>query len=105
MGAEKLIGARKENLTIAVEIKSFLRESKFYDFHAALGQYMVYLAGLERTDPARRLLLAIPKDAYGLLSENALFKLTIEAYQPALLIFDPDDINNLQWLMRKIWKR
>ncbi len=39
LGAEKLIGAQKENQKIAVEVKSFLRSSVISDFHQALGQF------------------------------------------------------------------
>jgi hypothetical protein len=37
--ADKLISAEKENLKIAVEVKSFGNPSVTYDFHQALGQY------------------------------------------------------------------
>ena len=42
LGAEKLIGAEKEGKQIAVEIKSFLRQSLISEFHNALGQFINY---------------------------------------------------------------
>jgi len=37
LGAEKLIGAEKENQKIAVEINTFGGTSLIYDFHQAVG--------------------------------------------------------------------
>lgn len=42
LGAEKLIGAEKGNLKIAVEIKSFLGLSQIHEFYKALGQFNYY---------------------------------------------------------------
>jgi XisH protein len=37
LGAEKLIGAQKDNQKIAVEVKSFLKTSKITEFYHAFG--------------------------------------------------------------------
>ena len=50
LGAEKLIGAEKENRQIAVEIKTFLKPSFPNEFHTVLGQYLSYLHALKETD-------------------------------------------------------
>ncbi|MGD2180718.1 element excision factor XisH family protein [Lusitaniella coriacea LEGE 07167] len=46
--AEKLITAQKAERKIAVEIKSFLRESEITEFHLALGQFSNYRLALKQ---------------------------------------------------------
>ncbi|MFN0034497.1 MAG: element excision factor XisH family protein [Saprospiraceae bacterium] len=42
LGGSKILGASQGTKKIAVEIKGFQRPSILYDFHAALGQYLIY---------------------------------------------------------------
>lgn len=51
MGGEKIIGAEKENVKIAVEIKSFTSPSSISDFHLAHGQFLDYRYALEEIEP------------------------------------------------------
>lgn len=60
LGAEKILGAEKDDQKIAVEIKSFLSDSAISDFHGALGQFLNYHFVLEQIEPERILFLAIP---------------------------------------------
>lgn len=60
LGAEKVIGAEKENKKIAVEIKSFLASSFAYEFHRVIGQYVNYLFNLQEIEKDRILFLAVP---------------------------------------------
>jgi hypothetical protein len=53
LGAEKLIGAKKGEEKIAVEIKSFVGHSFSNDFHNALGQFMNYIVALKIREPSR----------------------------------------------------
>jgi len=62
--AEKLIAAQKAERKIAVEIKSFLRESEMTEFHLALGQFLNYRLALKQKLPDIILYLAIPTDTY-----------------------------------------
>jgi len=64
LGAEMLLGAEKEGVKIAVEIKSFIGHSRLHDLYKALGQFIVYLPFLKRKEPDRVLYLAIPQAAY-----------------------------------------
>jgi hypothetical protein len=64
LGAEAPIGAEKEGHKIAVEIKSFLGKSGITDLYHALGQYVIYRALIESSDPERILYLAMPIEAY-----------------------------------------
>jgi hypothetical protein len=64
LGAEKVIGAERDGLTIAVEIKRFVGPSPVSDFHTALGQFLNYQLALAAHDPTRQLYLAVPVDVY-----------------------------------------
>jgi XisH protein len=75
LGAERLLGAEREDETIAVEIKSFLTSaSAISEFHTALGQFINYRAALRREDPDRVLYLAVPDLTY-----NSFFQLDFPA--------------------------
>ena len=41
LGAEQLIAAQKDNILIAVEVKSFLSPSTTSEFHLGLGQFLI----------------------------------------------------------------
>jgi XisH protein len=60
LGAERLIAAEQDRRKIAVEVKSFLSESRIADLEQALGQYILYNDILQRNEPERELYLAIP---------------------------------------------
>ncbi|MFN0035521.1 MAG: element excision factor XisH family protein [Saprospiraceae bacterium] len=61
LGAERgIIGAERGVDKIAVEIKSFLADSPLQDLYKAVGQYLLYLDGLEQLEPNRSLYLAMP---------------------------------------------
>nr|WP_260675903.1 MULTISPECIES: XisH family protein [Nostocales] len=56
LGAERLLGAERAGEKIAVEIKSFLSDSALFDFHLALGQFLIGLTHLLRENKTLRLL-------------------------------------------------
>ena len=64
IAAEKPIAAQKQGQKIVVEIKSFVGRSQMYDFHLALGQYMVYRKLIQLTAPEYTLYLAIDDVVY-----------------------------------------
>ena len=64
LGAEKIIAVTKAGEKIAVEVKSFVSQSKTYELHTAFGQFNNYIVALEELDPTRKLYLAIPDYIY-----------------------------------------
>jgi hypothetical protein len=64
LGAERILAAERGTEKIAVEIKSFLGTSRVYDFHQAIGQFVVYKMALKRNQELRTLFLAITSDIY-----------------------------------------
>ncbi len=100
LGAQKLIAAQKAELKIAVEIKSFLRESRIADLEQALGQYTLYKDILSQVEPNRMLYLAMPFPAYKDLFEGEKFgKILLENNRLKLMIFNSEDREIVKWIL------
>jgi hypothetical protein len=99
LGAEKLIGAQKDNQPIAVEVKSFLAHSSaISEFHTALGQYINYRGALKREDPDRILYLAVPIITYQNFFRLEFPQLMIAENKVNLVIYDPEAEVIVQWI-------
>ncbi|MEN8220883.1 MAG: XisH family protein [Pseudomonadota bacterium] len=98
LAAEKLIAAKKEGKKIAVEIKSFARDSALYEFHLALGQFMNYRMVLEEKEPDRVLYLAVPSDAYQSFFQRPLAKAAIQRYQLKLIVYHTAKEEIVKWI-------
>ena len=97
LGAEKLIAATDGKRKIAVEVKSFLRQSKAYEFHTAIGQYATYLFALNRQEPDRKLYLAVTDEIHTTFLANPFLQELIAHYNVHLLIFNPEQTTIVQW--------
>lgn len=97
LGAEMLIAAQRDDIQIAVEIKSFLASSLISEFHKALGQFLNYRVALRLKEPNRVLFLAIPVKVYRNFFSGELAQLSIAEYNVKLLIFDPDEEEIVIW--------
>ncbi len=86
LGAERLLAAERGTERIAVEIKSFQGLSALTELHNALGQYQVYYAVLEQTEPDRKLYIALSKSAYDELQKMETFALVVARYDVALFV-------------------
>jgi hypothetical protein len=53
LGAERILGAERDNIKIAVEVKSFLSPSPLTDLHEAIGQFVLYQQFLAELEPER----------------------------------------------------
>ena len=98
LGAERLIGAKKENQYIAVEIKTFLAPSTLSEFHAALGQFLNYRLALKLKQPDRQLFLAIPKEVHQSFFAEEFTLLSISEYNLKIMVFDVQREEILQWI-------
>ncbi|NEP22591.1 MULTISPECIES: element excision factor XisH family protein [unclassified Moorena] len=98
LGAERLIGAQKENQQIAVEIKSFVSSSSVFQFHLALGQFLNYRIVLSLKQPQIVLYLAVPLSIYDDFFCEELPQLSIKEYEVKLLVFDPNQEVIVQWI-------
>jgi hypothetical protein len=98
LGAERLLAAERGGERIAVEIKSFVGASAVADVELALGQYLLYRSLLQRNEPDRRLVLAVPAAAYESILSSDLGQTVRADYSVALLVFDPQAEVISQWL-------
>lgn len=97
LGAEKIIAASREKEKIAVEVKSFRNDSFIYDFHEALGQYLVYQPFLQLKESDRALYLAIPEPTYNQYFVDDDIRFLINKYLVKTLVFDPVSKTILLW--------
>jgi XisH protein len=98
LAAERVIAAKKDNVKIAVEIKSFLNPSAVTDFYGALGQFLSYRLVLREVEPQRVLYLAIPLDTYERFFQSTFAKLTMREYSLKLIIYDSDKGVVVEWI-------
>lgn len=98
LAAEQLIAAHKADFKIAVEVKSFLGQSKTYELHTAIGQFNNYFVALEEIDPKRQLYLAISDYIYENLFKHSIVQKTIARYQIKLIVVDIKDQKIEKWI-------
>lgn len=88
LGAEQLVAATKGNLSIAVEIKSFIGANDLEDLYQALGQFILYRKALSLADPDRVLYLAVSAEAYRQLFDDPEGEALRAEERINLLVFD-----------------
>lgn len=99
LGAEQIIAAENGVEKIAVEVKSFLKDSFIYEFYSVLGQYLVYQEFLSRQEPDRQLYLAVSDEVYKLRFVNDKDVLHIcRKYELKMLIFNKLDFVIESWI-------
>jgi len=90
IGAEQLLAAENNDRKIAVEVKSFIRESRIADLEPALGQYTLYYDILKRTESERQLYLAIPLNAFTEFFEGESWgQILLDNNRLNLVVFKP----------------
>lgn len=97
LAAEKMIAAQKDNKKIAVEVKSFLKESTVSEFHTALGQFLNYQISLVEYEKDRILYLALPSLAFNRLKKLPALMKSIEIYQVRLIIYEISSKTIIEW--------
>ena len=88
LAAERPIAAERDAQKIVVEIKSFVGRSLMYDFHNAVGQYMVYRRLIELTQPHYKLYLAIDDITDENLFQRKSIQAVIEDSNLLLMVVD-----------------
>jgi hypothetical protein len=97
LGAERLLAATKDDETIAVEIKSFVKPSSISEFHTAVGQYLNYRRALRAQEPTRVLYLAVPSQTYNEFFRLRFIQEGVEEYQIYLLVYDIEERSIVKW--------
>jgi hypothetical protein len=86
LAAEHPIAAYRQGQKIVVEIKSFIGRSPMYDFHNALGQYIVYRNLIQLTEPEYTLYLAIDEAVYQEFFQRRSIQAILQANQILLIV-------------------
>lgn len=97
LGAERILSAEKAGQKIAVEVKSFVGASDMNDLENALGQYLVYRSVIARTEPDRKLYLAITQSVFSELLSEPLGQIIRADYQVCLIVFGEKNEEIVQW--------
>lgn len=98
LAAEKVIAAERQGRKIVVEIKSFLGRSLMYDFHGALGQYIVYRNLIHLTEPEYIVYLAIDDVVYQNFFQRKSIKIITNENQLLLIVVEMEKEEILQWI-------
>ncbi len=77
--------------------KSFVGLSELADLEVTLGQYTLYHAILERTEPERRLFVAVPNEVVEGLFREPIGQLVLEKYSVPLIGFNSKTETIVQW--------
>ncbi|MFS8117604.1 MAG: element excision factor XisH family protein [Microcoleus sp.] len=91
------MSAEKAGRKIAVEVKSFRDRSDFYQFHAALGQFLNCRSALRDIMPDLIVYLAVPLETYDELFRLKFIQGRVEEYDIKLIIFRPDSEEIVLW--------
>ena len=97
-GAEPLIAAEKDEITIAVEVKSFVGPSTVNEFHKAVGQFNDYYVALEIKDPNRVLFLAIPNTIWLRFFQKPLIQKSLARIQAKVIVYNPSKNEIVEWI-------
>jgi XisH protein len=89
LGIEQIIGAEKEGVNIAVEIKSFDESSPIYGFYEILGQFLMYELALQEQLKPWDLFIAISKLGLKKLEDAPIFSRAIQKFGLKFVVFDP----------------
>ncbi|MEG3840332.1 XisH family protein [Microcoleus sp. herbarium14] len=98
LAAEKPIAAQRQGQKIVVEIKSFVGRSLMYDFHGALGQYMVYRNLIQLTEPEYKLYLAIDDLVYKNFFQRKSIQVITNENKLLLMVVEMEKEEILQWI-------
>jgi hypothetical protein len=98
LAAEKPIAAQRQGQKIVVEIKSFIGRSLMYDFHGALGQYMVYRNLIQLTEPEYKLYLAIDDVVYKNFFQRKSIQVITNENKLCLMVVEMEKEEILQWI-------
>jgi hypothetical protein len=96
--AVRLIGAKRGQQQIAIEIKEFRGQSAIADLEQAIGQYVLYRLLLQQVDPARDLYLAVAKITFEAIFSEPIGELVLDALPLKLLVIDIETVEVEQWI-------
>jgi XisH protein len=102
LGAEQVFVAQRNDVQIAIEVKSFAAASVVYEFHQAIGQYVHYRMVLRRLQPDRLPYLALPDEIYERFFQMDFFRDSLEENQIHLLLVNANTAEVTQWIPKPL---
>ena len=96
--AGNFIGAERDRIRIAVEIKELRGQSVIVELEQAIGQYVLYRLLLNRVEPERSVYLVIPDQAYRELFIEPIGELVISDLPLQLLVVDVEKAEVKRWI-------
>jgi hypothetical protein len=98
LGAERSLGAERNERRIVVEIKSFLGASPMREMELALGQYLMYRDFLEKVAPERELYLAVAAEVHKTVFAMKAVQFVVQRHCLKLLVVRVDEEVVEQWI-------
>ena len=98
LGVEKVVAVSKGEHYAVIEIKSFLSESKIYEWHRAVGQYDNYRMILEVQDPDRVLYMAVADFIYDTFFQTPFIQDSIARNKIKIMVFNPETRTIITWI-------
>ena len=98
LGAQQLFAAQLGEQKIAVEIKSFIGQSEIEDLKNALGQFVLYRAVLNKTEPERTLYLAVRDSTFNSLFCEPVGQLLLSNENINMIVFEPSNEVIVRWI-------
>jgi hypothetical protein len=98
MKADKLIVATRDNRSIVIEVKSFLRPSFIHEFLAACGQYQAYVFLLQEIQQPETVYMAVSAEVYQDEFQSEVVQLLLKRFALRLLVIDIEQEVIWQWI-------
>lgn len=92
------VSLERDDLNIAIEIKTFSGRSPIQDLEHAVGQYVVYNLIVEAVDPARILYLAIDQSVLETLFNEPVGQLVLERLPLRIVAVNSFTEEVVEWL-------
>lgn len=98
LGAERLLGAEKGTMRVAIEVKTFGGMSDVDAIEHAVGQHAIYRNLLRKQHPGRSLYTTVPDDLWNTLFQEPLGETAREEGLDHIVRFDPEREEIVRWL-------
>ena len=98
MRASRLITATRENRSIVIEVKSFIRQSFIHEFISACGQYRAYVTLLKARGQTENVYMAISHEVYQREFGKKAVEVLLADFDVRLLVVDIEKEMIVQWI-------
>ena len=98
MRADKLFVATRENRSIVIEVKSFLRPSFIHEFLSACGQYQAYVFLLQEKQQSETVYMAVSDEIYRHEFQSEAVQVLAKRFALRLLVVDIEHEEIWQWI-------